>query len=332
MTRFTGVPISILGTGLSVPEKHLTNADLEKMVDTTNEWILERTGISERRIAEGEETTSSLSYSASLQALSNSEMAATDLDMIVVGTLTPDTLFPSVAARVQGMLGATNAGAMDIEAGCPSAVYAMTVAAAGIQAGLWKNVLVIGADVISPLIDWSDRNTCVLFGDGAGACILSSSRPGKIRITAADLKADGTKSDYIELLAGGSARPVSAETVANGEHFVKMKGSEVFKFVNKEIPPYLKGFCEQCGLAPEDIDWWILHQANERMIESIMRRLSLPTEKAVMNLGCYGNTCAATVMLLLHEMVAEGRIQPGQKAVLSSFGAGMTWGAVLLEA
>lgn len=332
MTRFTGIPVSILGTGLSVPEKHLTNADLEKMVDTTNQWILERTGISERRIAEGKETTSTLSYAASLQALCDSKIAAKDLDMVIVGTNSPDTLFPGVAARVQGLLGAINAGAMDIQAGCPGAVYAMTVAAAGIQAGLWKNVLVIGAEVFSPFVDWSDRNTCVLFGDGAGACVLSSSAPGKLRMTAADLKADGTKPDYIELPAGASARPASADTIANGEHFVKMKGSEVFKFVNKEIPPYLRDFCEKCALSPQDIDWWILHQANERMIESIMRRLSLPVERALMNLGRYGNTCAATVMLLLHEIIAEGRIQPGQRAILSSFGAGMTWGAVLLEA
>lgn len=331
MTHFTGAPVSILGTGLTVPQKRLTNADLEKMVNTSNEWILERTGISERRIAEGDETTSSLSYDASLQALENSGIVAQELDMVIVGTNSPDTLFPGVAARVQGMLGAMNAGAMDIQAGCPGAVYAMTVAAAGIQSGLWKNVLVIGAEVFSPFVDWSDRNTCVLFGDGAGACVMSSSS-GKLRVTAADLKADGTKPEYIELPAGGSALPTSAQTIADKGHFVKMKGSEVFKFVNREIPPYLRGFCEKSGLTPQDVDLWILHQANERMIESIMRRLSLPIEKAVMNLERYGNTCAATVMLLLHEVVAQGRILPGQRAVLSSFGAGMAWGAVLLEA
>lgn len=332
MTRFNGIPVSVLGTGIYVPDRVLTNLDLEKMVDTNDQWIQERTGIKERRLAEPGESTSLLASRAAQDALRNTGLDAKDIDVILVGTCSPDAILPSTACKVQGILGATNAVAMDIQAGCPSALNAMVVAVAGIQSGIWKHALVIGAEVISAMLDWEDRNTCVLFGDAAGACILTAGENGVLRLISGTLRSDGSRHDLIEIPAGGTSLPATSQTIDEGMHFVKMKGKEVFKLVNREMPDFLKEVCAENEMEIADIDHWIFHQANARMIESLTRRLSIPMEKAIMNIDRYGNTCAATIMLLLHELVTSNKLKSGETVAMSSFGAGMNWGAVLLQA
>jgi len=324
-----GIPVRILGTGKYVPERVLSNFDLEKVVDTTDEWITTRTGIKERRISEGE-LTSDLAYKAGLEAIEDAGLKAEEIDMILVATNSPDTIFPGVAPKVQNLLGAVNAGACDIQAGCTGCVYALSMAFAGIGSGMWENVLVIGAEVLSRIIDWSDRNTCVLFGDGAGAMVISAGKGGGC-LFAAELRADGSKSDFIKLPAGLVERPASHETVDNREHFVQMKGNEVFKFVNKVLPSFLDEVCEKAQLSSEEIDWWIFHQANMRIIEGVLKRTKQPKEKAVINLDKYGNTSAASVFLAFHDAIKDGRIKKGDKVLITSFGAGMTYGAVIFS-
>jgi 3-oxoacyl-[acyl-carrier-protein] synthase-3 len=331
MSLFSGKAVSLWGTGMHVPERILTNQELEQMVDTSNEWILERTGIRERHIIAPEEQTSDLAVEAGRIALERAGLAPEELDMVIVATNSPDTIFPCTAAKVQGKLGAKKAGAFDVQSGCTGCVYALTVAVSGIAAGVWRHVLVVGAEALSRLINWQDRNTCVLFGDGAGACVLGPRREGDGRFVAAALRADGTKHDLISLPASGSERPASKETLEEGAHFVHMKGNEVFKFVNRELPPFLQSFCESSGVEPGHVDWWIFHQANWRIMEGILRRFGVSPERAVVNLDRYGNTSAASVFLALCEALDDGRIRKGQKMVINSFGAGMTYGAILLE-
>jgi 3-oxoacyl-[acyl-carrier-protein] synthase-3 len=251
--------------------------------------------------------------------------------MVIVGTNSPDTLFPGVGPAVQSMIGAECAGGMDIQAGCPGALFGMAAAAGGIASGLWECVIVAGSEVITPLIDQTDRATCVLFGDGAGACVMGTWREGAIRLTHAELRSDGSKGDFIILPAGLSAEPASGETVRNRRHFVQMNGREVFKFVSRELPDFLESFCESSGVSVSGADLWIFHQANARIIESVSRRMNIPAERVVINLDRYGNTSAASVMIALHEARAEGKIQKGDKIVIVSFGAGMTYGALLAE-
>lgn len=332
MPRFLGRPVHVLGTGMYVPERIMTNEDLEKMVDTTNEWILDRTGIRQRHIAAEGELTSGLALNAGMAALSSARMAAEDLDMILVGTNSPDTIFPGVAAKVQGMLGANKAGASDVQSGCTGCVYALAFASAGIAAGLWDNVLVIGAEVLSRLINWEDRNTCVLFGDGAGAVVLSArSEKALACVVSSDLRSDGTKHDLISLPGGLVENPATEATLAEKLHTVQMKGNEVFKFVNQALPGFLRESCENSGLKTEEIDWWIFHQANLRIIDSVLRRLDVSPERAIVNLDRFGNTSAASIFLAFHEAICDGRLQPSQKVVITSFGAGMTYGDIILE-
>ena len=331
MTLFAGRHVSLWSTGMYMPERVLTNADLEKIVDTSDAWIRERSGICQRHIAAPDEQTSDLAARAGRDALARAGVSPEELDMIIVATNSPDTIFPGVAPKVQGLLGATKAGAFDVQAGCTSCVYALTNAVAGVASGLWDKVLVIGAEALSRFIDWQDRNTCVLFGDGAGACVIAPQRPGDGRFLAAALRADGNKHDLITLPAGGSAMPASEESVAGKQHFVHMKGHEVFRFVNRELPPFLADFCADTGVAPEKVDWWIFHQANLRIIEGVLRRLGVGGERTVVNLDRYGNTSSATVFLALHEALMDGRIHSGHRVVLHSFGSGMTFGALFLE-
>ncbi|MDO9508804.1 MAG: beta-ketoacyl-ACP synthase III [Thermovirgaceae bacterium] len=330
MTLKFAVPVALLGTGMYVPERVVTNDELTKMVETSDEWIIERTGIKERHIASEGEVTSQFAAKAGMEALRAAGITPEELDMIIVATNSPDMLFPGVGPLVQGMIKATKAGACDVQAGCTGCVYALVLASAGIGSGLWKKVLVIGAEALSRLVDWTDRNTCVLFGDGAGAVVLGVSE-GKNAVLAAELHADGEKGDYIAFPGGLAARPANHASVDAGDHFVKMKGNEVFKYVNKVIPSFVKDVCEQAGLDISDIDAWIFHQANLRIIEGILRRLNVSEEKAIVNLQKYGNTSAASVFLALHEGFADGRISRGDKVMLVSFGAGMTYGAIILE-
>ncbi len=332
MARFHGVPVSIRGSGRFLPDRVLTNADLERMVETSDQWIVERTGIRERRLVEEGQTASDLALEAGRIALEDAGIAPEDLDMVLVATNSPDTIFPAVSAKVQGRLGALRSGATDVQSGCTSGVYALAMGTAGIASGLWRNVLVVGTEALSRLIDWEDRNTCILFGDGAGAVVLAPAAPGTGTVLAADLRSDGTKHDLITLPASGSERPASAETVAAKLHTVHMKGNEVFKFVNRILPAYLGEFCESSGVAPGEIDWWIFHQANLRIMEGVLKRFGIPREKTLINLDRYGNTSSASTFLVLDEARREGRIRPGQRVILSSFGAGMTWGAILFEA
>lgn len=329
MSSTLKMPIKILGTGKYVPNKVMTNLDLENIVDTTDEWITTRTGIKERRISEGE-LTSDLAYKAALEAIKDAGISAEEIDMIIVATNSPDTLFPGVAPKVQGLLGAESAGACDIQSGCTGCIYALSMAFAGVGSGMWNNVLVIGAEVLSKLIDWTDRNTCVLFGDGAGAMVISGGEGGGY-LLASELRSDGSKSDLIKLPGGLVEKPASHETVDNREHFVQMKGNEVFKFVNRVLPSFLDEVCEKANLTPEDIDWWIFHQANMRIIEGVLKRTKQPQEKAIINLDKYGNTSAASVFLAFHDALKDGRIKKGDTVLMTSFGAGMTYGAVIFS-
>jgi 3-oxoacyl-[acyl-carrier-protein] synthase-3 len=313
---------------MKMPERVVTNQDLEKIVDTSDEWIVTRSGIRERRIAAEGESNAVLSAAAAEGAMRDAGVSPEEVDMLIVGTNSPDTLFPGVGPTVQNMIGASRAGAMDVQAGCPGALFAMVAGAGGVASGIWDNVVVIGSEVISPMVDQTDRNTCVLFGDGAAACLLGQWRPGALRITHADLKAEGEYGGLITFPAGLSAEPASEETVRERRHFVKMHGREVFKYVNRELPGYLTNFCESCGITVDDVDCWIFHQANIRVLEGVFRRMGVPLEKAVINLDRYGNTSAASIMLALHEARA-GRIREGQRVIISSFGAGFTYGAVL---
>lgn len=324
------VPVAFLGTGMYVPERIVTNEDLSRMVDTSDEWITERTGIKERHIGSDGEVTSQFAAKAGIEALKAAGVEAEELDMIIVGTNSPDMLFPGVGPLVQGIIGASKAGACDVQAGCTGCVYALVIAAAGIGSGLWKKVLVIGAESLSRIVDWSDRNTCVLFGDGAGAVVLGASS-GKNAVLGAELHADGDKGDYIAFPGGLAAIPATHKSVEEGAHFVQMKGNEVFKYVNRIIPPFIKDQCEEAGLDVSDIDSWIFHQANLRIIEGILKRLGVSKDKAIVNLQKYGNTSAASVFLALHEGIEDGRISSGDKIMLVSFGAGMTYGSIILE-
>ncbi len=332
MALFCGNAVSIIGTGIYIPEKVLTNNDLSKMVDTSDQWIVERTGIKERHIASDNEITSDLALMAAESALLDAGIDRSEIDMIIVATNTPDTLFPGVGPIVQGKLGASNAGAFDVQAGCTSCIYALAVGASGIASGLWNKVLVIGAEVLSRIVNWKDRNTCVLFGDGAGAVILAKSDGASSRLLSTRLCSDGQKSELITLPAGLIANPANLETLQNNLHYVHMKGNEVFRFVNKVLPPFITKLCENSGLSVEDIDWWIFHQANLRIIESVMKRLSVPSEKAVIDLARYGNTSAASTLIALHEAMKDGRIKEGDRVLLASFGAGMTYGSLIYQA
>ncbi len=331
MSTIAGRPVRVVSTGMAVPSRTLDNHDLSRMVDTTDQWIIERTGIKVRHIASDGENASDFAAGACRDALDHAGIAAEGVDMIVVATNSPDTLFPSVSCRVQGAIGAVNAGAMDVQSGCNGSISAVSVASSGIASGLWNRVLVVGVEVLSRLIDWTDRSTCILFGDGAGALLLEAgSQRG---VLSCDLRADGTLHDYITLPAGLSALPASDETVRDRKHFVSMKGNEVFKFTQRVLPGYLADVCAQVGLAPDDIDWWVFHQANMRIVEGVLKRLKVDKSRSIDNLDRYGNTSAASVFIALNEGYRDGRIVSGkgQKVLVTSFGAGMTYGAFVFE-
>lgn len=332
MALLKGRKVSILGTGMYVPEKIVTNNDLSLIVETSDEWITERTGIKERHIAAEGELTSDLAYKASLEALKESGTDPEDLDMIIVGTNTPDMLFPGVAPKLQGMLNASRAGANDLQAGCTSCINSLTMASAGIASGLWDKVLVVGAEVLSRVLNWNDRNTCVLFGDGAGAVLLGADIEGKGTVISCDLRSDGNRHDLISLPGGLIEYPASKATLDEGLHYVHMKGNDVFRFVTRILPPYLKEFCEKSGISSDEIAWWIFHQANLRIMQAVLKRLGVSSERAVVNLEKYGNTSAASTLMALHEAFQEGNIKENEKVLLTSFGAGMTYGALIFQA
>ncbi|WP_411349706.1 beta-ketoacyl-ACP synthase III [Paenibacillus sp. WLX2291] len=323
------LPIGIIGTGKYVPEKILSNADLEKMVDTNDEWIVSRTGIRERHIAAPDQATSDLAYEAAIKAIETAGLTAADLDLIVVATITPDMSFPSTACILQDKLGAKKAAAFDLSAACSGFVYALGAATSMLQMGMYKNALVIGADTLSRITDYTDRNTCVLFGDGAGAVVIGEVGEGR-GFKAFDLGAEGAGGELLKLPAGGSRTPASVDTLEAKQHFIQMSGREVFKFAVKVMNKATEDVLNKAGISKDDIDLFIPHQANVRIINSAMERLNLTEDRVMINVQKYANTSAASIPLALVEAVEEGRIQEGDKVVMVGFGGGLTWGASVI--
>lgn len=320
----------IIGVGVYVPEKILTNQELQKMVDTSDEWIMSRTGIRERRIAAPDEATSDLALKASANALEDAGIKPGEVDLIIVATNTPDMLFPATACLVQDKLGAGNAGGFDLLAGCTGFMYALSVGAQFIAAGTCRYVLVVGAETLSRILNWRDRNTCVLFGDGAGAVVLGQV-PADRGILSTRLGADGSGGPLLCVPAGGSRMAASRETIEKELHYVQMNGREVFKFAVKAMGEGSLEALRAAGLGKEDIDFLVPHQANIRIIESAAKRLELPLEKVHINVERYGNTSTASVPLALYEAVRQGRVKDGDNLVLVAFGAGLTWAAAVMR-
>lgn len=320
----------IIGVGSYVPEKVLTNADLEKMVDTTDEWITTRSGISERRIIADDQVTSDLALAASKRALESAGIGPEDLDLIICATITGDMPFPSTACLLQDKLGAPNTPAFDLQAGCSGWVYALSVGAQFVRSGAYDHVLVVGVDVLSRFTDWTDRSTCVLFGDAAGAAVLgpTTTDAGLLSFT---LGSDGAGGELLKIDAGGSKMPTTEETVRDRMHFIKMEGREVFKFAVRIMGEASIKALEACGLATEDVDLFVPHQANTRIIDAAASRLGLPSEKVFINVQNYGNTSAASIPLALDEARRAGKIKQGDVIVCVGFGAGLTWAAAVLK-
>ena len=322
--------VGIIGTGSFAPPKVLTNSDLEKMVDTSDEWIRTRTGIQERRIAEAEVASSELAAESARRALDSAGLGATSIGLIIVATVTPDMSFPCTASLLQEMLGATGAVAFDLVVGCTGFVYGLAAAREMIATGAYERALVVGAETLSRITDWQDRRTCVLFGDAAGSAILAPVEEGR-GILAYSLGNDGTNADALKLPAGGSRLPASAETVANRQHYLTMNGQEVFKFAVRAMVESSEEVVRRAGLTMSDIAVVIPHQANLRIIEAAAKRMDLPIERFECNIDRYGNTSAATIPLALDEAVRAGRIKSGDYILLSVFGAGLAWGSMVLR-
>lgn len=320
----------IIGTGAYAPSKVLTNFDLEKMVSTSDEWIIERTGIKERRIASEDEATSDLSIKAAKNAIEMAGIKPEAIDIIIVGTVTPDMLFPSTASIIQNKIGAKNAVAFDISAACSGFIYALSIADQFIKSGTYKTALVIGAEVLSRMIDWTDRNTCILFGDGAGAVILQAEN-GERGILSTHLHTDGSMWDFLYTPGGGSRHPASHQIIDDKLIYMRMKGNETFKVAVKSLESVIIEALEYNNLKPSDISWVIPHQANLRIIQSIVKRLELPMDKVVLNIERYGNTSAASVPMALDEAVRDGRVKKNDIIIFEAFGAGLTWASALVR-
>lgn len=320
----------VTGWGMALPERVLTNQDLAGMVETSDEWIVSRTGIHERRIAGRNETTASLATRAGIQALEMAGLEPRRVELIVVATSSPEHIFPPTACLVQDRLGATRAGAFDLSAACTGFIYALHLAAQAICSGSLDNALVIGSETLSRFVDWDDRGTCILFGDGAGAFVLQASdRPGGI--LSCVMRSDGSGGDLLSLPAGGSRLPTSTETVSKKLHTIHMNGREVFRFATRVMASATRDAVKQAGLRLEDIELVVPHQANLRIIESAARTLRLPLSRFMINIERYGNTSTASIPIAVCEAVQQGRIAPGDHLVLVAFGAGLTWGALTLQ-
>src|SRR5438445_2401473 len=320
----------VTGWGFYAPSRVMTNAELERIVDTSDEWITSRTGIKERRFVADGETTSSMSVRAGRAALEKARLRAQDVQLVIVGTASPDYLFPATACLVQTELGATKAGAFDVEAACTSFLSALAIARGMIVAGSVENVLVIGAETLSRLLNWKDRTTCVLFGDGAGAAVIEASN-ASVGIESTVLHADGSKGDLLMVPAGGSKTPASADTVERGLHFITMSGGEVFKLAVKSMADAAEEAIAEAGLTLDDISLMIPHQANVRIIDGVAKRLRFPSEKVFVNIQRYGNTSAASIPIAICEAEATGRLRQGDKLLLVALGCRFTWGAAVLE-
>ncbi len=321
----------ISGLATYVPPRTLTNADLEKMIDTTDEWILQRTGIRKRHIVDPGVATSDLAVEAARGAIEQAGITPEDIDFIVVGTTTPDMLFPSTACLLQHRIGASRAWGFDLGAACSGFTYALTTAASFVRGGAARRALVVGADVMSSIIDYTDRTTCVLFGDGAGAAVVSPSPEPGLGLIDFLHEVDGSGGPALCMPAGGSKLPASHETVEKRQHFVHQDGQTVFRFAVRKNEEICRRLLERNGLGPDDIDLFVSHQANKRIIENTAERIGLPLEKVVVNIQEYGNTTAATIPLALHDAVKDGRLKKGDLVLLASVGAGFTVGSVLLR-
>jgi 3-oxoacyl-[acyl-carrier-protein] synthase-3 len=321
--------VGVSGVGKYLPKKILTNADLEKMVDTSDEWITTRSGIKERRLAAKNEAASDLAIKAGKEALADAHLDAGALDLIIVATITPDMQFPSVACILQHGLGAKNAICFDISAACSGFIYAISIAQQFIARGTCKNALVVGAEVLSSITDWQDRSTCVLFGDGAGAAVLSEVKTGGIISTY--LGSDGSMNDLLMVPAGGSRNPASHKSVDNKLHYLKMRGNELFKVAVNTMTEAAQVVLRQAGLETADIDLVIPHQANIRIIMAVAKKLGLPAEKFYLNIEKYGNMSSASLAVALCEAVKEGKIKRGDTILLDAFGAGLVWGACIIK-
>jgi 3-oxoacyl-[acyl-carrier-protein] synthase III len=320
----------ITGWGMSVPKKVLTNHDLVQMVETNDEWIQSRTGIKERRIAEEEETTASLGFEAALHALEVAHVKPADVDLIIVATSSPEHIFPATACGIQDRLGAAKAGAFDLLAACSGFIFALNMAAQAIRSGSIETALVIGSETLSRCVNWQDRDTCILFGDGAGAFVIQGSQePGGV--LSAVMRSDGSGGDLLSLHAGGNRLPASDHTVKNGYHYIHMNGREVFRFATRVMTQATREAVEAANLKMEDIDLLIPHQANQRIIDTAMKNLNIPSERCMINLERYGNTSTASIPIAAVEAVEKNRVKPGDKVVFVGFGAGLTWGAVVVE-
>jgi len=323
IARTNGAPISITGLGVHVPDRILTNDDLSQLVDTSDEWILERTGISERRIAAQDEALTDICLPAARRALEMASVSAASIDLIIVATVTPDMAFPSSSALLADMLGMPDAAAYDLSAGCTGFVYAIVQAHAMLAAGLAKRALVVGGDVLSKILDWTDRSTLVLFGDGAGAVVIERVQTGGF--LGFELGADGGGGTNLWLPGSGS------RTFEDPTRFVKMNGREVFKFATRVMVSSAEAILEECGRSVDDIDVYVPHQANVRIIDHAARKLGFPQEKTIVNVNKYGNTSSGSIPLALADAADDGRLEPGKLVLLTGMGAGLTWGSALIE-
>jgi 3-oxoacyl-[acyl-carrier-protein] synthase-3 len=324
-------PVAIAGLAVYVPPRLLTNAHLEKMVDTTDEWILQRTGISERHVVDPGVATSDLAREAALGAIAQAGLTPDDIDFIVVGTTTPDMMFPSTACLVQHKIGATRAWGFDLGAACSGFTFALTTATHMVASGSHEHALVIGADVMSSIIDYTDRTTCVLFGDGAGAVVVSPATDASLSLIDFDGEVDGSGGPALCMPAGGSLRPASHATIDERLHYVKQDGQTVFKFAVRKTEEIVRRLLDRNQLAPSNLALFVSHQANRRIITSTAERLGLTDRQVMINIGKYGNTTGATIPLALHDAIRDGRLKKGDLVVLASVGAGFTVGAVLLR-
>jgi 3-oxoacyl-[acyl-carrier-protein] synthase-3 len=321
----------ISGWGMYVPERVLTNADLERVVDTSDEWIVSRTGIRERHVVSDErETTATMAVRAARAALRVANLPPSQVDLVIVATTMPDYPFPATACLVQDALGAVHAGAFDLGAACSGFIYALSLATGFIRSGSADHVLVVGSETLSRMMDWTDRNTCVLFGDGAGAVVLSASTT-RCGVLASELGSDGSGGELLIVRAGGSRVPASHDTLSNGQHYLWMNGREVFRFATTIMPKATEAVVRKAGWQLADLSLVIPHQANIRIINASIKRLGMLPERFFVNVERYGNTSAASIPIALCEAVAQGRLQPGDKMVLVGFGAGLTWAAAAVE-
>jgi len=329
--RAGGRPTTIASLATYVPPRLLTNADLEKLVDTSSDWIIQRTGIRERHIVDPGVATSDLAAEAARKAIEKAGLVPDDIDVIVVGTVTPDMMFPSTACLLQHKIGAHHAWGFDLSAACSAFTYALTTGSQFVASGAYEHALVVGADVMSSIIDYTDRTTCVLFGDGAGAVVVRAAKPGEAAIIDFEHEIDGGGGQALRMPAGGSARPASHETVDQRLHYVKQDGGTVFKFAVRKTEEISRRLIERNHLTPNDVDLFVSHQANGRIIQSASEKLGIDPAKVIINIDRFGNTTAATIPLALNDAVCSGRLKKGSLVLLASVGAGFTVGGVLLR-